>query len=806
MADPSSPLSMGDDGDRQPMLHSGGDDAGLQRNGNGPVGAHISRTASSGVFSVASLCSPDNSGVSTPLSTATRSPDKNVNTQREMNGSSSSSSNINNGAANGSQGEVATSRVESTDAAGDNDEADAESVVAVGGQPEGDEEGEDEDDEEGEGEGEGDEDEEDEEDDDEEDDDEDDEDDDEDDDDGDDVSTASHEAPAKEEAADGSQPSAKVDADGDADMVSAPAEGAASNGDSTAAATPLAAAPNVLTVKKKQKRKQREPSVDVSLPKGPPPLPTVRFQIKVSTENYMVNVPEKLHKKLKQDNHPWAEWYESREAGPSNSGGAAASSSAKPGGAGSPPAEAESLGDLGPFAHLLNKYPVGETGDKPKRRKKRRKDVEEYDVNDPFVDDSELHVDEPTHSAKPISKGFYVAAGDIELEKLQKKRAGAKAADGGSPNGPIASGSGSGGAAGGMAGVGIGGAGAPPSYLINGTQLEVSNRMLQLRAEEKGLTDTPSLPPESLAPDAIGLVDASAQTKAAGSRDSPIKVDDEPANKKKNYPTKPVDRRLAAEFQHIKNLVASEDFSVKHKFPVTLRPPLRKAARVALELGEYNENFFNYLPAIFPYNRFTMSKLVKREFYDDHAELLKRKQDELLDDLREAVQEALPAHRADYEEQMQRWREQGAVSGPGATAGAAGSPTNGTTTPAMEGEAAAEGGDDEAAAASKSGGDSAPVRKWRWTERMREDVFQIILLENGLTELRQEKGRLENVTDQISELNQRKAAYKRMMECWPSEAGGEEWTTTTAISREFSLTKKKHDRQNHAMVEAMQSG
>jgi hypothetical protein len=44
----------------------------------------------------------------------------------------------------------------------------------------------------------------------------------------------------------------------------------------------------------------------------------------------------------------------------------------------------------------------------------------------------------------------------------------------------------------------------------------------------------------------------------------------------------------------------------KAKFPPNLKPRLTAVALEALKLGEYNENFFNYLPKIFPYNRFTM--------------------------------------------------------------------------------------------------------------------------------------------------------------------------------------------------------
>lgn len=58
-----------------------------------------------------------------------------------------------------------------------------------------------------------------------------------------------------------------------------------------------------------------------------------------------------------------------------------------------------------------------ETGIAPKRRRRRRRqDPDEYyDVNDPFIDDSDLGIDAPTHFAQTKQKGFYVNSGDVTL-------------------------------------------------------------------------------------------------------------------------------------------------------------------------------------------------------------------------------------------------------------------------------------------------------------------------------------------------------------------------------------------------------
>lgn len=40
----------------------------------------------------------------------------------------------------------------------------------------------------------------------------------------------------------------------------------------------------------------------------------------------------------------------------------------------------------------------------------------DYDLDDPFIDDSELVFDAPTHVGRPKKEGFYVCDGDVELQ------------------------------------------------------------------------------------------------------------------------------------------------------------------------------------------------------------------------------------------------------------------------------------------------------------------------------------------------------------------------------------------------------
>ena len=62
----------------------------------------------------------------------------------------------------------------------------------------------------------------------------------------------------------------------------------------------------------------------------------------------------------------------------------------------------------------------------------------------------------------------------------------------------------------------------------------------------------------------------------------------------------------------LKEAIAKENWEAKGKFPPGLKPILGQVALKAVILGEYDDNFFNLMPNIFPYNRFTMTVRICR--------------------------------------------------------------------------------------------------------------------------------------------------------------------------------------------------
>ncbi|TKY89684.1 hypothetical protein EX895_001469 [Sporisorium graminicola] len=530
----------------------------------------------------------------------------------------------------------------------------------------------------------------------------------------------------------------------------------------------------------KKRSRRRSPSPPEVVAPPAPKRPSVRIDILEPRQGgYLINVPELVLAKLKEEDHPWAKWYEEQllqAAEPEPVAPPQAAPEVPPG-----------LEGFGGLAKLLAKYPTAEESGSPSgagasgASKKRRRpnddkyDIGQYDVRDPFVDDSELNIDEPTHFAKPKADGFYVTQGPVELAK-------AKAMGKGQPI-PVKD--------------------RPKPLSIRDSKFGFAGSLNKLvaRKAQQGAelppmpsTGSPSMQLGSLLnsgdPGSPSVAAASALTntqRLEGTRDSPIKVDDidsssSKLSKKNRYPTLPVDPRLQAAFDELKKKVDAENFAVKTKFPPALKPPLVETAKLAVMLGEYDDNFFNHLPTIFPYNRFTMMKLVKREFFPHHIKYFEDLKQEHLDKLGAMIRDSFPQQLADFEAAHKAWLERGEA------------PKDGEAAEAIKGPKETNGADESMDVdASKDGEDEnvEPTKRWKWTEEMREEVFVLITIENAMSEIRNEKHKLENSAEQYSEINARKACYKQMFELFPEDG----WTTSTNISREYAQIKKKKDRQ-----------
>ncbi|WFD30866.1 hypothetical protein MSPP1_001890 [Malassezia sp. CBS 17886] len=477
----------------------------------------------------------------------------------------------------------------------------------------------------------------------------------------------------------------------------------------------------------------------------------------------MVSIPKLAVQRMRAKYPQWAAWYKMTYLDDDD-----VSSQYRPMGL-----SQQELDDLGGLAKLLQKHPSG--GAPAKKRRADEYDVGSYDTKDPFVDDSELRVDEPTHIVKTSSDGYYVAVGSVELahtkggsssrsfadfrsarpdgasasqhgsvgqiNKLLAKRAASRRRDGRVAGEPAQKG--------------------PERDAAQDDALRADTAATAAApADSAGASAVATPPALPSAPRAPSPASAASAAHAGEPVSTPTEPPAAPAEKaKKNkYPTRPVHPQLQQMFDQLRALAQRASFAVKTKFPPELKPPLVETAKLAVELDEYNENFFNYLPTIFPYNRFTMMKLTKREFFHKHMEYYTELQEEHLDRLYTLIRESFPKQVAEHAA-MAKGGRQDAPAG------------------------------DDARDADGAGGEELSKR-FRWSEEMRDELFTVVTVENAMSEIRNEKLTLESAGDTYSEINARKALYKRIADFVPEDG----WLNTTNVSREYGQLKKRRDR------------
>jgi len=86
----------------------------------------------------------------------------------------------------------------------------------------------------------------------------------------------------------------------------------------------------------------------------------------------------------------------------------------------------------------------------------------------------------------------------------------------------------------------------------------------------------------------------------------------ENGKKRKVVDTNSFHEDLQNAIEDLKKEIAKENWSQKGKFPPTIKPALAQLALKAIRLNEYDDYFFNLLPQLFPYNKFTMSVCLDR--------------------------------------------------------------------------------------------------------------------------------------------------------------------------------------------------
>ncbi|GAA6000291.1 hypothetical protein JCM10207_007943 [Rhodosporidiobolus poonsookiae] len=407
----------------------------------------------------------------------------------------------------------------------------------------------------------------------------------------------------------------------------------------------------------------------------------------------------------------------------------------------------------------------GENGAPPKKKRKRGPNVivgrfGGYDATDPFVDDSEAALYEPRFYARPKREGFFVCTGEVEVAPRRGRVKGSKNKPKVDENGnPVP---------------------AAPSR-------RRSNKVVVVGSDGKPLHDAQPGSP------AVGAAPAFGGPAAAA----------KPARKPGEFSPE-----LQADIDMLKVEVDKADFSVKNKFPPHMRELLTAVAYHALELGEYDDHFFAIMPKVFPYNLFTLKKLIKREVYPKRIDSMTKQQQEHLQHLQAGINQQYGPQRAEFEARHAAWEKHVAEGGGVAPAAAGGSgaatprrtpepqaPGFGEASPAIKtpqiGAAdAAEG----SPALGKDDKDSAePKWRFKFNEQMRYALYHATELEDQMSELTIEKQTLEKATTREKDPEKehslkvaRKEIYKRIVDMWPKDT-----MTSNQISREISNYRLK---------------
>ncbi|EGG05150.1 uncharacterized protein MELLADRAFT_88252 [Melampsora larici-populina 98AG31] len=254
--------------------------------------------------------------------------------------------------------------------------------------------------------------------------------------------------------------------------------------------------------------------------------------------------------------------------------------------------------------------------------------------------------------------------------------------------------------------------------------------------------------------------------------------------RKKDAPIAP---RLSAAIQKLKVEVDAALPFEPRKFPPHLTPLTLEVAQLALDLNEYDAAFFSHLAQIFPYNTFTIKKLVTREilpnrkkYYEDQIDSRVERLNILIDDAMVKVMADHEKALADWRVAMEEWEKESNLRKTEPSTVPEPPPTNPIST---------ENGAQAIDLTSETDKQpKPPIKTFKFTTAMRELYYEILKLEDELCETIQETQSLVDKNVTLKDTNNRKQLYSRLLKLWP-----EGFMSTTKLSREATNIRRKYD-------------
>lgn len=174
---------------------------------------------------------------------------------------------------------------------------------------------------------------------------------------------------------------------------------------------------------------------------------------------------------------------------------------------------------------------------------------------------------------------------------------------------------------------------------------------------ETDTNNVAAVPPSSAASDSTPAP-ASIEGDALTSTVTALAAPPRKSVPKKQAQLLPIPARLNSSLEQLREAVSKTSFENKSKFPAQLEEPLIDTAKLAFELEQLDDNFFNILPTIFPYNRFTLKKLVTRKIFSWRMERMRFNQDEMMTELRICIQQEMAPSLNKYLQELSAWKKE----------------------------------------------------------------------------------------------------------------------------------------------------
>ncbi|EGF80325.1 hypothetical protein BATDEDRAFT_88849 [Batrachochytrium dendrobatidis JAM81] len=201
---------------------------------------------------------------------------------------------------------------------------------------------------------------------------------------------------------------------------------------------------------------------------------------------------------------------------------------------------------------------------------------------------------------------------------------------------------------------------------------------------------------------------------------------------------------VVEKIKNIQTIAASKTFQDKNQFPGSLVAPLRDCVWEAMEHQIHDTPLYNRLASILPYNVTILKKIVVKLIFPERLRVVKEQVRNLYTTMKNSIEASVTA---------QRKADENALS-------------------------------QSSQAPSNVDDDSKP--KFKWEDEIRVLMWNILCFEWELADLDNISNTLNNEKPRFIESTVRRAVYGKMCSFWPNS-----WMDTNLLSREYSQWKKR---------------